>query len=115
VAAALLPGEQLSCQRLGQHDDSFRAVAIVRLDRATGEQASGVKNILHEVEYRKWDPSGDAVASDAPHLITYEMPVVIVRRYSERMATIGCTEAARRAGARLATTATSMAIAAPAT
>src|SRR5262245_15746910 len=35
--------------------------------------------------------------------------------YSERMATIGWTEAARRAGAKLATTATMTAIDAPAT
>jgi hypothetical protein len=38
-----------------------------------------------------------------------------IRFYSERMATMGWTEAARRAGARLATTATSTATAAPTT
>jgi hypothetical protein len=37
------------------------------------------------------------------------------KSYSDRMATIGWTDAARRAGARLAVIATSTAIAAPAT
>jgi hypothetical protein len=37
------------------------------------------------------------------------------KSYTDRMATIGWTDAARRAGARLATTATKIAIAAPTT
>jgi hypothetical protein len=44
-----------------------------------------------------------------------KMPRSAPLPYSDRMATIGCTDAARRAGATLATTAMSTAIAGPAT
>ncbi len=59
--------------------------------------------------------------SEGPHCwptdstTRHQPPSKQTRFYSERMATIGCTAAARRAGARPARTATSIAIAAPAT
>ena len=64
---------------------------------------------------RMEDASRLFVTSDgnlAPRLLKGSIPC---HPYIDRIATIGCTDAARRAGARLATIATSTAIAAPAT